>query len=116
MARYVAKNVVAAGLADACEIQLAYVIGVAEPVSLRVRAEAWDRDGVPDAVLERAIRKVFRLTPRGIIEDLRLLQPIYRDTAARGHLGRPGLPWEAVDRVDALRAAVREESRAVVRA
>ena len=102
MARYVAKNVVAAGLARACEVQLAYVIGVAEPVSLRVRAEGAE---VPDAVLVEAVRSVFRLTPRAIIETLGLLRPIYKDTALRGHVGRPGLPWEAVDRADALRRA-----------
>jgi S-adenosylmethionine synthetase len=103
-ARHVAKNIVAAGLADACEVQLAYVIGVAEPVSLRVKATG--RDAVPDALLVAAVRKVFRLTPRGIIESLNLLRPIYKDTALRGHFGRPGLPWEATDKVEALRAAV----------
>jgi S-adenosylmethionine synthetase len=111
-ARYVAKNVVAAGLADACEIQLAYVIGVAEPVSLRVRAEGFGREAASNEALEKAIRKVFRLTPRAIIEDLSLLRPIYRDTAMRGHFGRPGLPWEETDRVDALRAAMGEPAPA----
>ena len=107
MARYVAKNIVAAGLADACEVQLAYAIGVAEPVSLRVTGERWgDEDPVPDRVLEAAVRKVFRLNPRGIIDGLGLLKPIYKDTAMHGHFGRDDLPWEATDKVDALRAEV----------
>jgi S-adenosylmethionine synthetase len=106
MARYVAKNIVAAELADACEVQLAYAIGVAEPVSVRIRAQGWGRDAVPDAVLSQAVRKVFDLTPYGIITQLDLTRPIYADTAARGHFGREGLPWEATDRVDALRAEV----------
>ncbi len=111
MARYVAKNIVAAGLADACEVQLAYAIGVAEPVSLRVRASGWGRDAAPDAVLEQAVRKVFRLTPHGIIEDLGLRRPIYRDTAMHGHFGRPSLPWEATDRAQALKAEVEASAR-----
>ncbi len=112
MARYVAKNIVAAELADACEVQLAYAIGVAEPVSVRIRAEGWDRDAVPNAVLSQAVRKVFDLTPYGIISGLGLEQPIYADTAARGHFGRPGLPWEETDRVDALKAEVATASNA----
>ncbi|MDA1193993.1 MAG: methionine adenosyltransferase [Planctomycetota bacterium] len=106
MARYVAKNIVAAGLADACEIQLAYAIGVAQPVSIRIRGEGWGREAVPDAVLEQAVATVFDLTPHGIITGLDLCRPMYRDTACLGHFGRPGLPWEATDRVDALTAAV----------
>ncbi len=108
MARYIAKNVVAAGLADACELQLAYVIGVAEPASLRVRAEGFGRPATPNDVLERAIRKVFRLTPAAIIRDLDLLRPIYRATASGGHFGRPEpeFTWERTDKVSALKAAV----------
>ncbi len=106
MARYVAKNIVAAGLADACEVQLAYAIGVAEPVSVRVQGETWVGDGVPNAVLSQAVAKVFDLTPYGIIGQLDLLRPIYADTAANGHFGREGLPWEATDKVDALKAEV----------
>jgi S-adenosylmethionine synthetase len=108
MARYVAKNVVAAGLADACEVQLAYVIGVAEPASLRVRAEGWGREATPDAVLERAVRDVFPLTPAGIIRALDLLRPIYRKTSVGGHFGRPDpdFTWERTDRAQALREAV----------
>ena len=107
MARYVAKNVVAAGLADACEIQLAYVIGVAEPASLRVRAEGWGRPATPDAVLEKAIRATFRLTPAAIIRELDLLRPIYQKTASGGHFGRsePEFTWERTDKAAALRAA-----------
>jgi S-adenosylmethionine synthetase len=108
MARYVAKNVVAAGLADACEIQLAYVIGVAEPASLRVRAEGWAKPSTPNAVLEKAIRATFRLTPAAIIRELDLLRPIYRKTASGGHFGReePEFTWERTDRADALRSSV----------
>jgi S-adenosylmethionine synthetase len=107
-ARYVAKNVVAAGLADECTIQLAYVIGVAEPVSLRVQARAIGRDlPASEAQLERAIRRTFRLTPRGIIQDLDLLRPIYRRTAVGGHFGRSEFPWERTDRAAALRDALR---------
>ncbi len=108
MARYIAKNVVAAGLADACEIQLAYVIGVAEPASLRVRAEGWGKPATPNDVLERAIRKVFRLTPAAIIRDLDLLRPIYQATASGGHFGRPEpeFTWERTDKAAALQAAV----------
>ncbi len=106
MARYVAKNIVAAELADACEVQLAYAIGVAEPVSLRVRAESWEGEAVPNHVLVEAVRKVFRLTPNGIIRDLDLTRPIYQDTASGGHFGRAHLPWEATDKVEALKEAV----------
>ncbi|MFM8385344.1 MAG: methionine adenosyltransferase [Planctomycetia bacterium] len=105
MARYVAKNVVAAGLAETCQVQLAYVIGVAEPVSVRVEATGGK---VPDAVLSAAVRDVFRLTPKAIIDTLGLLRPIYADTAMRGHFGRPGLPWEATDKAEALVAAARK--------
>ncbi|MFV1959272.1 MAG: methionine adenosyltransferase [Planctomycetota bacterium] len=106
MARYVAKNIVAADLADEVEVQLAYVIGRADPVSLRVRARGWGREAAPDADLEAAVRDVFPLTPYGIIQDLDLLRPMYKATASGGHFGRPGFPWEATDRVDALHRAV----------
>jgi S-adenosylmethionine synthetase len=108
MARYIAKNVVAAGLADACEIQLAYVIGVAEPASLRVRAETWGgKKAVADAALEKAVRRTFALTPAAIIRELDLLRPIYQRTASGGHFGReePEFTWERTDRAAALRAA-----------
>ncbi|MEU2434958.1 methionine adenosyltransferase [Streptomyces rubradiris] len=103
--RWVAKNVVAAGLASRCEVQVAYAIGKAEPVGLFV--EAFGTARVPQAVLEKAIGDVFDLSPKGIIRDLDLLRPIYGRTAAYGHFGRelPDFTWERTDRVDALRAA-----------
>ena len=106
MARYVAKNIVAAGLARRCMVQLAYAIGVAEPVSVMVDSQG--TASVPDAALEAAVKKVFRLTPSGIIETLDLAQPIYRRTAAYGHFGRDdaGFSWERTDRVEALKAAL----------
>ncbi|HLV60361.1 MAG TPA: methionine adenosyltransferase [Fredinandcohnia sp.] len=106
MMRYVAKNVVAAGLAEACEVQVAYAIGVAEPVSVHV--DTFGTGKVEDARIEEAIRRTFRLTPQGIIETLDLLRPIYEKTAAYGHFGREDadFPWERTDKVEALRDAV----------
>ena len=106
--RYVAKNVVAAGLAKRCEVQLAYAIGVARPVSVMV--ETFGTGKVGDGVLARAIEKVFDLRPAAIIRDLDLRRPIYRALAAYGHMGREdlGVKWEDTDRVDALLAAVKE--------
>jgi S-adenosylmethionine synthetase len=106
-ARYVAKNIVAAGLADRCEIQVSYAIGVAEPTSISV--ETFGTGKVDHDKLIKAIREVFDLRPKGIIEMLDLLRPIYRDTAAYGHFGRNDidLPWEKIDRADALRDAVK---------
>ncbi|MEU3412706.1 methionine adenosyltransferase [Streptomyces sp. NPDC006658] len=103
--RWVAKNVVAAGLAQRCEVQVAYAIGKAEPVGLFV--ETFGTARVPQAVLEKAIGDVFDLSPKAIIRDLDLLRPIYGQTAAYGHFGRelPEFTWERTDRVDALRAA-----------
>ncbi len=106
MARYIAKNVVAAGLADDCEIQLAYAIGVAEPVSVYVNT--YGSEKACTCKIEKAIRKVFPMTPKGIIEALQLRQPIYRATASGGHFGRDGFPWEKTDRAEALKAAVDE--------
>ena len=105
-ARWVAKNVVAAGLASKCEVQLAYAIGVAEPVSIMV--DTFGTGAVTDSVIEDAVRKVFDLRPAAIIRDLDLRKPIYRQLAAYGHMGREdlGVKWEATDRVDALKAAV----------
>jgi S-adenosylmethionine synthetase len=105
MTRYIAKNVVAAGLADRCELQLAYAIGVSAPVSVRV--ETFGTSKVPEAKIASAVREVFPLTPRGIIDTLDLLRPIYRKTAAYGHFGRnePEFTWERVDRADELKAA-----------
>ncbi len=106
MARYVAKNIVASKLADRCELQLAYVIGVKDPVSVMVNTFGTGR--VPEEVLREAILKTFDLTPAGIIRDLKLRRPIYRKTAAYGHFGRNenGFTWEELDRVDQLRKAV----------
>ena len=105
-ARWVAKNVVAAGLASKCEVQLAYAIGVAEPVSIMV--DTFGTGTVADSVIEDAVRKVFDLRPAAIIRDLDLRKPIYRQLAAYGHMGREdlGVKWEVTDRVDALKAAV----------
>ena len=105
-ARYVAKNIVAAGLADKCQVQLAYAIGVAQPVSVRV--DTFGTGTVADSKLEDAVEKVFDLRPTAIIRDLDLRRPIYRQLAAYGHMGRTDLDvsWEKTDRVDALKAAV----------
>jgi S-adenosylmethionine synthetase len=105
MARYVAKNVVAAGLAKRCELQLAYAIGVAHPLAINV--QTWGTGVVPDARLADIIERSFDLRPGAIIAGLDLRRPIYRPTAAYGHFGRDDLdlPWERVDRVDDLRAA-----------
>jgi S-adenosylmethionine synthetase len=103
MARYVAKNIVAAGLADRCEVQLAYAIGVVEPVSVLV--DTFGTGKVEETVLEDLVRANFDLTPRGIIDALKLRRPIYRKTAAYGHFGRtdPDFTWEATDKADALK-------------
>ena len=102
-ARWVAKNLVAAGIARRCEVQLAYAIGVAEPVSIRV--DCFGTSKLDEARIERLVRKHFDLTPRGIIESLDLLRPIYRATAYHGHFGREdvGFSWERTDRAEALR-------------
>ncbi|HEY7483214.1 MAG TPA: methionine adenosyltransferase [Streptosporangiaceae bacterium] len=104
--RWVAKNVVAAGLADRCEVQVAYAIGKAHPVGLFI--ETFGTEKVPAAKIEEAVLQVFDLRPAAIIRDLDLLRPIYQKTAAYGHFGRqdPDFSWESTDRVDALRAAV----------
>ena len=106
MARYIAKNVVAAKLADRCEIQLAYVIGVREPVSVMVNSFGTAK--VSEELIRQAILKTFDLTPAGIIRDLKLRRPIYQKTAAYGHFGRNenGFTWEELDRVDPLRKAL----------
>ena len=105
-ARWVAKNIVAAGLADKCQVQLAYAIGVARPVSVRV--DTFGTGSVGDEALEAAVDKVFDLRPTAIINRLDLRRPIYRQTAAYGHFGRPELelPWEKTDMVDAIKAAL----------
>ncbi len=104
--RWVAKNIVAAGLADRCQVQLAYAIGVARPVSVRI--DTFGTGTVGDEALEAAVDKVFDLRPAAIIKRLDLRRPIYRQTAAYGHFGRPDLdlPWEKTDMIDAIKAAL----------
>ena len=102
-ARYVAKNIVAAGLADRCEIQLSYAIGVAEPTSIMI--ETFGTGKVANELLVNLVRKFFDLRPYGLIKMLDLIQPIYRQTAAYGHFGREQFPWEKIDRAADLRAA-----------
>ncbi len=108
MARYVAKNIVAAGLADRCEVQLAYAIGVAEPVSVLV--DTFGTGTVDSDKLEELVRANFKLTPKGIIESLDLRRPIFKATAAYGHFGRKGdnFTWEKTDKAEALKAGVAE--------
>lgn len=113
MARYIAKNIVAADLADECEIQLSYAIGVAEPTSVHV--DTFGSAKVCEESIAKAVREVFPLTPRGIIDSLGLRKPIYRKTARHGHFGRTAVekngtwffPWERIDKADALKAAVK---------
>ena len=102
-ARYVAKNIVAAGLADKCELQLAYAIGVAKPVSISV--ETFGTGKISDEKIIELIKKNFTLSPAGIINSLNLRRPIYKQTAAYGHMGRTDidLPWERLDKVETLR-------------
>ncbi len=103
-ARYVAKNVVAAGLADRCEVQVSYAIGVAQPTSVTV--ETFGTNKVDEAKISKAVSEVFDLRPYGIVTMLDLLRPIYRKTAAYGHFGREEFSWEATDRADALKQAI----------
>jgi S-adenosylmethionine synthetase len=106
-ARYVAKNIVAAGLAGSCEIQVSYAIGVAKPVSIRV--DTFGTNRISEEAIVEAVTKVFDFTPRGIISALDLLRPIYNKTAAYGHFGRSeaGFTWEKTDKVDALRKVLK---------
>jgi S-adenosylmethionine synthetase len=103
MARYIAKNIVAAKLAEKCEVQLAYAIGVADPVSILIHCKETER--VDINVLDKLVRKHFPMTPRGIIDHLKLRRPIYKQTAAYGHFGRnePGFTWERTDKAKILR-------------
>jgi S-adenosylmethionine synthetase len=105
-ARWVAKNIVAAKLAQRCEVQVAYAIGVAKPVSVKI--DTFGTGTVSDAVLSAAVDQVFDLRPKAIIEDLKLLRPVYRHTAYHGHFGRKEFTWEKTDRVAALVAAVKK--------
>jgi len=115
MARYIAKNIVAAGLADRCEVQLAYAIGVAEPVSVLV--DTFGTGTIPAQKLQQIVRSVFKLTPKEIIETLNLRRPIYRKTAAYGHFGRndPDFTWEATDKAAALREHAGAKSEVAVK-
>jgi S-adenosylmethionine synthetase len=116
MARYIAKNIVAAGLAERCEVQLAYAIGVAEPVSVLV--ETFGTGKIAPEKLQELVRANFQLTPRGIIESLKLRRPIYRKTAAYGHFGRDDkdFTWEATDKAKALREQAAGASHAAIHA
>jgi S-adenosylmethionine synthetase len=113
-ARYVAKNVVAAGLADRCEINVAYAIGVAHPVSIAVRTFGTEADGMTPERIEQLVRENFDLRPAAILRDLDLTRPIYAKTAAYGHFGRDDhdFTWERTDKAEALRAAAGIEAAA----
>lgn len=104
MTRYIAKNLVAAGLCKKCEVQLAYAIGVAKPVSIAV--STFGTSSVPEEKLEELIPRVFQLNPAGIIESLDLRRPIYQATAAYGHFGREGFPWEKTDKIEAIKELI----------
>jgi S-adenosylmethionine synthetase len=108
MARYIAKNIVAARLAAQCEVQLSYAIGYPDPLSIWVNTNNTTTRGLSDEQLVELIRRHFKLTPRGIIEALNLRRPIYRETARHGHFGRelPDFTWERADKADVLRRAV----------
>ncbi len=110
MARYIAKNIVAAGLAERCEVQLAYAIGVADPVSIRI--DTFGTGTAPEDRLIELVRENFKLTPKGIIESLNLRRPVFKQTAAYGHFGRTGdaFTWEATDKAAALKAGVAESA------
>jgi len=112
-ARWVAKNIVAGGLSDKCEVQLSYAIGVAEPTSINI--DTFNTNKVPEEKIIEAVKKHFKLTPKWIIERLDLLRPIYRKTAAYGHFGRddPDFTWEKIDMVDVLRKEVGLEKNPV---
>ncbi|MFZ8997561.1 MAG: methionine adenosyltransferase domain-containing protein, partial [Ilumatobacteraceae bacterium] len=103
-ARWVAKHVVAAGAADRCELQIAYAIGMARPLSIHVNT--FGTHHVDPEAIERAVGEVFDLRPGAIVRDLDLKRPVYRETAAYGHFGRAGFAWESTDRVDDLRSAL----------
>ena len=102
--RWVAKHVVASGVADRCEVQLAYAIGMAQPMSILV--DTFGTANMDHTAIEAAVREVFDLRPGAIVRDLNLKQPIYRRTAAYGHFGRDGFPWEELNRLDDFRAAL----------
>ena len=101
MARYIAKNIVAAGFAERAEVQLAYAIGVPYPVSIMV--DTFGSSTIPEARIEEAVKKVFDCTPAGIIKTLNLASPIYRATSNYGHFGRDGFSWEKTDKIEDLK-------------
>ncbi len=103
--RYVAKNIVVAGLAKRCEIQVSYAIGVAEPTSISI--DTFGTSSVDEATLVALVKEHFDLRPYGLIQMLDLERPIYRPTAAYGHFGRDAFPWEATDKAEALRSSVK---------
>jgi S-adenosylmethionine synthetase len=105
MARYVAKNIVAAGLAERCEVQLAYAIGVPYPVSVMI--DTFETGKVAEHLIIVAVNKVFDLSPAGIIKTLDLKKPIYQKTASYGHFGRDAFSWEKIDKADALKKEIR---------
>ncbi len=105
MARYIAKNIVAAKLAERCEVQLAYAIGVPYPVSVRV--ESFGTSEIPEEIIEKAVKEIFDMTPAGIVSALDLKRPIYRQTAAYGHFGRPEFSWEKTSKVEDLKRAIK---------
>ncbi len=114
MARYIAKNIVAAGLADRCEVQLAYAIGIADPVNVLV--QTFGTGKLPESQIENLVREHFKLTPKGIIESLNLRRPIYKKTAAYGHFGRKEseFTWEATDKAAALKGAAASVKTAAI--
>ena len=105
MARYIAKNIVAAGLAERCEVQLAYAIGVPYPVS--IMTDTFGTAAISEEKIVKAVKEVFDCTPAGIIKTLDLKRPIYEATATYGHFGRSAFSWEKCDKVEALKAAVK---------
>jgi S-adenosylmethionine synthetase len=115
MARYIAKNIVAAGLADRCEVQLAYAIGVADPVSVLV--QTFGTGKLPESQIENLVREHFKLTPKGIIESLNLRRPIYKQTSAYGHFGRSeaDFTWEATNKAAALQSASPNKTAAIAK-
>ena len=108
MARYVAKNIVAAKLADKCEVSLSYAIGVSQPTSINI--DCFNTNKIPEEKISQIVSKIFKLTPKGIIESLDLRKPIYRQTAAYGHFGRAEFPWEKTDKVYLLQKEADENS------
>jgi S-adenosylmethionine synthetase len=109
MTRYIAKNIVAAGLADECQVQLSYCIGLVDPVSVMVNSYGTGK--LSEEALAKLVRQVFPLSPKGMIDHLNLKQPIYLKTAAYGHFGRPEFTWEQLDMIDELLAKAKRLQR-----